>query len=236
MFEEKTPQIEPTTLLFYGVPKVGKTTLASLLPDSIIFDFEEGTNYITHPRVITVKKNKDLALFEQWYTNPEKNTFRAKFAIIDSLTAVEQMIDNTIVLSHNIDNPKEKIASAMDLAYGVGTASLRNKFLSLINYVKRFADRIIFIGHVKKKDLSSDKIARIINELDLTGKLASVIPSQIDAIAYMYRTGEELVMSFESNDDVIRGSRIKNIADKEIRSTNGMDIWKAIYPETLKEY
>ena len=52
MFElpkEKTvvEQVNPRRLFIFSHTKVGKTTLASMLPNNLIIDLEDGTNYIS---------------------------------------------------------------------------------------------------------------------------------------------------------------------------------------------
>jgi len=233
MFEKRTPLQEPLSLLFYGVPKVGKTTLASMLPNSMILDFENGTNYIDHERVFTIKNSMHLNTFEQRYFAQD---WRADFLILDSLTAIENMFDREFCVKYNQENPdKSRIKSASELPYGAGTGAVTNRMQDMIKYMSKFAKRIIYIGHVKRRDLSTDTINRVINELDLTGKRATIIPSLVDAIAYFYREENKLTMSFETMDDVIRGSRVKNLANQVITSEDGMDIWKTIYKETIGE-
>ena len=38
--------IEPRRLLFYSLPKAGKTTIFSQLPNSLIIDTEEGSDFV----------------------------------------------------------------------------------------------------------------------------------------------------------------------------------------------
>src|SRR6266705_7014830 len=39
--------VDPKVLILYGPPKVGKTTMLSKLPDNLIVDLEDGTDYIS---------------------------------------------------------------------------------------------------------------------------------------------------------------------------------------------
>jgi len=238
MFKTKQPLVEPKSLLFYGIPKVGKTTIVSKLPNSIIIDFEDGTDYINHDKVVPIKNIDDLFAFGNWYKN---QTDKATFLIADSLTAIENMLAVLVKDEYNLKciqsgKPENQIKNYMELAYGLGTSMLRDKYVSLIKWLQGLSDRLILIGHVKKKDVSTENLYSILNDLDLTGKLASIIPSQVDTIGYFYREGNKMTMSFVSNNDLIRGSRVSNLANKEIESSDYKELWKQIYPETLKEY
>jgi hypothetical protein len=52
--------------------------------------------------------------------------------------------------------------------------------------------------------------------IDLTGKIKSLICSQADAIGYLYRKGNKCILSFKSNDEVNCGARPEHLKNEEI--------------------
>ena len=53
---------DPLIMLFYGPPKVGKTTVLSQLDDCLIIDLEDGTKYLDSMRVQVIGLKKPLPL------------------------------------------------------------------------------------------------------------------------------------------------------------------------------
>ena len=53
-------------------------------------------------------------------------------------------------------------------------------------------------------------------DLDLTGKIKRIVSSQSDAIGYLYRKGNENVLTFKTKDDVACGARPMHLRNQEI--------------------
>lgn len=78
---------DPKYLILFGLPKVGKTTVLSTLPNNLILDFENGSKFVEALKV-KIDNVKDL-----------KETIKAikeagkpyKYITIDTITAVEEM-------------------------------------------------------------------------------------------------------------------------------------------------
>ena len=50
-----------------------------------------------------------------------------------------------------------------------------------------------------------------VKDLDLTGKIKQIKFSNADAVGYIYREGEETMVSFNSLDDITAGSRCEHL-------------------------
>ena len=77
----------PKNLIMYGLPKVGKTTLLSLLPKCLIIDLESGTDYV---EAYSLKANTYQELFmiaKELKDNPGQFDYVA----IDTITALEDV-------------------------------------------------------------------------------------------------------------------------------------------------
>lgn len=51
--------------------------------------------------------------------------------------------------------------------------------------------------------------------IDLTGKIKSLICANADAIGYMFRKGNQTFISFKSNDEVTCGARPEHLRNQE---------------------
>ena len=52
--------------------------------------------------------------------------------------------------------------------------------------------------------------------IDLTGKIKSLICANADAIGYMFRKGNQTILSFKTTDEVTCGARPQHLQNEEI--------------------
>lgn len=78
---------DPKNLILFGLPKVGKTTALAQLPNCLIIDLENGSDYIEG---FTVKANNIQELNKiAKALREEEHCF--KFVAIDTVTKLEEM-------------------------------------------------------------------------------------------------------------------------------------------------
>jgi hypothetical protein len=70
--------------------------------------------------------------------------------------------------------------------------------------------------------------------IDLTGKIKSLICANADAIGYMYRRGNETILSFKTNEEVTCGARPEHLQNEEITISEMIDgklktYWNKVY-------
>jgi hypothetical protein len=135
----------------------------------------------------------------------------------------------------NFDRANEGL-SVLSLPNGAGYLWLRMAMQKLLDYIYTWADHIILVGHLKDKFLEKDGKEVQAKDLDLTGKLKSIVCSQADAVTYLYRNANnELIANFNNTDDVTCGSRCDHLKGKEIvlsEVTDNGDIvvhWDKVY-------
>ena len=84
----KIKTANPKNLIIFGLPKVGKTTVLSMLPKALIIDLENGTDYVES---YAVKADSYIKLFEIAKALKESpNQF--DFIVLDTITALEDMV------------------------------------------------------------------------------------------------------------------------------------------------
>lgn len=78
---------DPKYLILFGLPKVGKTTILSTLPNNLILDFEDGSKYVEalKLRIHNLQELKETIKAIKEAGKPYK------YITIDTVTAVEEM-------------------------------------------------------------------------------------------------------------------------------------------------
>ena len=98
-----------------------------------------------------------------------------------------------------------------------------------VNNLKELADAGREIIKQKKpyKYIAIDTISKLeewcedegkvaVKDLDLTGKIKQITCANADAVGYVYREGEETMISFDSMDDITAGSRCEHLKGQTI--------------------
>ena len=216
--KRKAVSVNPATLLLYGAPKVGKTTMLSKLDDCLIIDTEKGSRMVEG--YIQEVNNRD-ELIETLIAIKESKDVKYKYIAIDTIDKVAEWAERRVC-------EEEGVNSIADLAFGKGYGLVREKVAKTISHFKEVAEHLIIIGHRKVAYAVTEGNPIVIPEsLDLTGKLKNVIMAGCDAIGYVYRNDKEnLMVSFKANDSIEAGSRCPHLKGQEVKFE-----WKNIYKE-----
>jgi hypothetical protein len=209
----KASQINPKRLLVYSKPKTGKTTAYAGLENNLIIDLENGSDYVD---ALKIKVGSLKELLEAGNAIIEAGK-PYKYVTIDTVTALEEMIMPLAVklyrqtaMGKNFDGD-----NVSTLANGAGYLYIRQAFFQVLDFIDTLAPHIILSGHIKDKVDDKGQMVMSAN-IDLTGKIKSLICAQADAIGYMYRRGNETVLSFKTNEEVTCGARPEHLRNEEI--------------------
>tara|TARA_R100000808_G_scaffold15993_1_gene36433 strand:+ start:7454 stop:8125 length:672 start_codon:yes stop_codon:yes gene_type:complete len=215
--KRKVVSTNPSTLLLYGAPKVGKTTMLSVLDDCLIIDTEKGSRMIEG---YIQEVNSREELINTLIEIKESKDVSYKYIAIDTIDKVAEWAERQVC-------KEEGVAAIGDLAFGKGYGMVREKVSRTLSAFKEVAEHLIIIGHRKVAYAVTEGNPIVIPEsIDLTGKLKNVIMAGCDAIGYVYRNEDELMVSFKANDAIEAGSRCPHLKGKEVKFE-----WKNIYKE-----
>lgn len=222
----------PSPLLVFGKPKIGKTTAIAALENNLVINLEDKVQ-TADGMIMFAKDLNALKKILQKIIESEKPY---KYITIDTLTKLEEfcipeaeklymktpMGSSWIVRDPNtkeIDKRKSlkfKYGSILFLPNGSGYQYVRQAFQQLTNLIETCAENIIYIAHVKEVNILKDGLEFTSNDINLIGKNKQSISASAQAIAYMTRIGKKNYLYFQPGDDILTGCKIKRLDGQEI--------------------
>lgn len=133
---QKVTDLSAYSILLYGAPKTGKSTLASQFPDALFLATEAGLNALEVYQIAVDSWDKFLlALAEIAAGN---HNFK---------TIVVDTVGNLFKFCSDYICKKNGIKHESDLEWGKGYALVRDEFLRVITKLTLLPYGVIFIGH-----------------------------------------------------------------------------------------
>jgi len=224
---------DPRLFLLLAATKTGKTESCLKLPNSLLIDLEDGSEFYDGNKLnlkrMSIQDGKGLGslLLETAATIREANQQNGKpvfdFITIDTLTVVEDLAKLKATIDYK-NTVQGKNFSGKDvtreLAKGAGFAFMTAAFNDLINPFKGLpAKCLILVAHKKLSNPEKESGIEIsINDIELTGKNKLVATSNADSIAHLYRSKRnpyQNIMSFKKDEgDTIWGSRSRHLQNR----------------------
>ena len=212
----KASRKSPKNMIIYGPPKIGKTTVLSQLDNCLIIDLEDGSDMVDALK-IKVNNLKELADVGREIIKQGKPY---KYIAIDTISKLEEWCEGyakqiymKTPMGKNFDQ-KNPGASVLSLPNGAGYLYLRMAYKEWIDKLNKLADHIILVGHLKDKMLEKKGKEVAVKDLDLTGKIKQITCANADAVGYIFRDGDETMISFDSMEDITAGSRCAHLKGK----------------------
>jgi len=225
--------VDPKLMLLYGPPKVGKTTILAALPNCLVIDTEDGSDYISALKL----KVTSFQELKETCAEIAKAGRPYDFVALDTITRVEDWCESraTQMYKETIIGKSFQGKTVLELPQGAGYFWLRRAFDEVIAMIIPTASRVILVGHLREKFIGG-KDAKLdvtvsTKDLDLTGKIKQIACSRSDAIGYVHRdpATAKLFVSFESTETINCGSRCEHLKGKKMEF-----VWGNIY-KTLSQ-
>lgn len=225
-------EVNPKRLVIYSKPKTGKTVAYGGLENNLIIDLEKGSKFAKGLKI----EVENLEQLKQVGEKIKQSNYPYKYVTIDTVTVLEDMV-KVLALKNYMSTPIGKNFKENDilkLPQGAGYYWLREAFFQVLDYIDTLAPHIILSGHLKDKQVDDNGQLVMAANIDLTGKIKSLICSQADAIGYMYRNGNKTILSFKAMDEITCGARPEHLKNKEILLAEEVDgqyktYWDKIY-------
>lgn len=246
----KSKLVNPSPLLVFGKPKIGKTTAIAGLKNCLVINLEDKIQ-TTDGMVMYVP---DLDSLKKVLLKIKQANKPYTYIAIDTLTKLEDMCiieaekiymrtpmgkdwykkdDATGKMSPTCS--KAKYTSILFLPNGSGYQYLRQAFKQITRMIEECADNIIYIAHVKETNILKEGAELTSHDVNLIGKNKQTISAEAQAIAYMTRIGKLNYLCFLPSDDVLAGCKIRRLEGKEIliseydEDDNLITHWDQIY-------
>jgi len=224
----KSTRKNPKKIIIFSNPKTGKTQAVAALPNNLILDLENGSEFVDGLKINilgeSMKQNKSpLTILRQvidqlTQANKEKGGYVYQYITVDTVSALE---DIALELAGKLyqDTPMGRNWQGDDvtkLPNGAGYLYLREAMSVILNEIEKLCDTLIILGHLKSKFVEKEGKEMEARGLDLTGKLSAILCSQVDAIGYMYREDNKTIINFQPSESLIVGSRPEHLKNQKI--------------------
>jgi hypothetical protein len=214
----------PKRLVIYSKPKAGKTSALALLDNCLILDFENGSDYVEAMKL----KVDSLATLKAIGQEIIKANKPYKYIAVDTVTALEEMCVGYAKTLYQ-DTPMGKNFAGdnvLKLPNGAGYMYLREAFFKILDYIESLIPddgSLILLGHLKDKMLETNGKEVSAVDLDLSGKIKSIVCAKADAIALLSRKGDKVSLNFKTSEEVTCGARPDHLKNQEIILTELVD-------------
>lgn len=170
-------------VLIYGVQGVGKSTLASQIPDAIFFDTEGGTRQLDVARQEVSSWGDVRAGFSE-LIKAEKPEFRN--VIVDTISVGEALMCKEML-------KQEGKKSIHDYPYGKGYGRLVERFSKFLDGCDTLVTKgcnVVLIGHASLERLHDPEIGDTDHWApDLDKRIVPLISRRVDAMLFLkYKT------------------------------------------------
>ena len=192
--------------------KVGKTTLLSQLPKSLICAFEPGTNALNNAYVQPIETWADFKrLVRQLKVDEVKEKF--EFIGIDTADVAYDLCVKYICEQENVD-------SLSGIAWGRGYDMATKEFSETFRTIALLGYGLCFVSHSAEKTFKNEKGEDYVQLCPaLPPRPYNIINKMVDIIGYIRPVKQEdgeykTYMFFRGNDAFLAGSRFKYIVPR----------------------
>lgn len=213
--------IEPTKIssdlaskfiLIYGESKVGKTSFATQIPNSLLLAFEQGYHALNGVMAVDIDK---WSTFKDVVRQLGKEEVKDKYqcVVVDTATIAYSMCEQFICATNGVK-------SIGEIGYGKGYAETKHEFAQSFQKIAQMGYGIVFISHAEKRIVtdSQDNEIKVLSP-DLQKRAAQVIEpmvdimGMIDCVVYDDGTSERWLYT-RKTPTIMAGSRWKYLDPK----------------------
>lgn len=176
------------SMLIYGQPSVGKTTLGCSAPNAVLFDYDGGVHRINPAHVIpTLQVESWEDTYDALSMLDSDPMFRGTQTIV--IDTVGKMLD---YMSESIirNNPKMKNYDGTLSLKGYGQR--KKMFVDFIHQLSLKGKNVVFIAHEKEEKDGDSTFKRPL----VGGSSASDLLQELDLVGYMQYRGANRTLSF----------------------------------------
>ena len=224
----KAERVNPKKIILFSNPKAGKTQAVAALANNLILDLEDGSQFVDALKInvldISRKSgNSPLIVLKEVInkiaeSNKAKGGYTYKYITIDTVSALEDIsLELANKLYKNTPMGRNWIGDDVTkLPNGAGWNFQREAISIILNEIEQLCDTLIILGHLRSKFVEKEGKEMEARGLALTGKMGSILCSQVDAIGYVYRDENKTLVNFAPSESLVVGSRPDHLKNKTI--------------------
>lgn len=199
-------------IMVYGREKVGKTTFASQIPDSLILAFEKGTNALSGVYVVPIEKWSDAKLILR---SLKREDVREKYGTIaiDTVGIAWNLCEQYICNQNGVK-------SLSEMPWGSGWAAAKKEFAEFLRQITMYGYGLVLIAH-EKITAEPGPNETVIEHVapNIPNPVKEIVNALVDLTAYIDLTFDEEGRSSRTlitrrSPTVMAGSRWKYLAEK----------------------
>lgn len=173
--------------LVYGVPKSGKSTLASKFPKAIFIPTEPGLNFLECHQITDDDGNPTTIRNWTEFCNAVKLIVQTKH---EFKTVVIDTVDNALEFCALHFLKSQGLEHESDGDYGKGWGMITREFTKAINYMANSGFGVVFISHEKTEERETKGIKRQYTDCSLSKGGRKYICGLVDFIFYIYQDND----------------------------------------------
>ena len=178
------------SMLVYGQPGIGKTTLGCSAPDPVLFDFDEGVQRMNVAHQVPTVQVQSWNDVLEALNEIKQGALPCKSIVIDTAGKMLDFMSRAIIA----ENPRYAQSDGALTLKGYGAR--KQMFVQFVKDVLSSGLNVVFVAH-EKEDKQGDVIIR---RPDMSGSSLGDLMKEIDLVGYMYADiNNRRVISFEPN-------------------------------------
>lgn len=182
---------EKFSMIVYGAPGVGKTTVAASAPKPIVFDFDKGIRRVKAEHRPMFSR---VDTYEELLSDLESDELKNfETIVIDTGGALVSLLQEYVMRKDPVNKTKSGTISQK------GFGAVKSEFVRLTGWLKITLNKnIIYVFHaVEEKNKDGAAIQRLLCE----GSAKNIVWQPCDFGAYLYKNGDKTVAGFSPTDE-----------------------------------
>lgn len=191
---KKPSEIAPKgtiSVLVYGEPGIGKTTIACSAPNPVLFDYDGGVQRINGAHQVPTLQPQSWEDTNAAIEEIEREMPEVQTIVIDTAGKMLTFMEDYI----KVKNPKMKQFDGSLSIKGFGVR--KQMFVDFINRLSIMGKNVIFVAHEKEEKRGEEWVKRP----EIGGSSAADLIKELDLVGYMRAIGKQRTIAFNPTEN-----------------------------------